>query len=120
MASVRRALELRERSASEHPSDSEHQSKLGEILNDTALCEMRPGRWNDARKLLDRAIEHQRKALYSAPANPTYRQLLRNHLANLVNVYQALARPTEALRAERELAELFDRGFPEDPFSPRD
>jgi hypothetical protein len=37
-----------------------------------------------------------------------------------VVVLQALAQPTEALRAKRELAELFDRVFPDDPFAPGD
>ena len=67
---------------------------------------------NEARELLERGIEHQRKALSSAPARPDYRRPLINRLENL-----ATAQPAEALRIARELAELLDLGFPDDPFA---
>ncbi len=106
MESYRRALDLRERLASEQPSDAEHQGKLGETLNDLALCEMSAARWTEAQALLTRAIEHQRKALSLAPETLMYRQLLREHLLNVVKVYRTLAHPTDALRTARELAEM--------------
>jgi hypothetical protein len=60
-----------------------------------------------------------RNATPSAPSSKEPSSLP-NNLRNLVVVLQALTQPTEALRAKRELAELFDRGFPDDPFAPGD
>jgi len=56
------------RAASERRSlGRELESKLGETLNDTALCEMAPRPLKEARDYWSAAIEHQRKALSLAP-----------------------------------------------------
>ncbi len=113
MEPYRRARQLFESLARENPSDAEYQSKLGETLNDTALCEMSLGRWTEARDLLTSAIEHQRKARSLAPEMPADRQRLRDYVRNLLKANGSLAQPIEPVRTARDLAERA-RENPED------
>ena len=65
-------------------------------------------RFEEARGRLREAIEWQRKALASNPANRTYRQFLANQLTNLIKAAQGLGDSKAVSEAERELAELHD------------
>ena len=65
-------------------------------------------RFEEARARLRQAVEWQRKALAANPANPAYRQLLDNHLTNLITAARGLGDAEGVAEAERELAKLRD------------
>jgi serine/threonine-protein kinase len=101
-----RAQEIFERLARENPSVPTYQNDVGDTLNYVAEIEIRQGKWHEARKRLDAAIERQRAALSLSPLQSPYQRALRLDLFNLAKVYQALNQPTDALRVIRELAKL--------------
>ncbi len=108
MTSFAKARAIWERQAREHPDSPEFASDLGGILNDMAMIDLSERRLDDGRAKLARAIELQRKALASNPANPTYRQFLADHLRNLITASRGLGDPEGVSKAERELAEVRD------------
>ncbi|HKI20691.1 MAG TPA: hypothetical protein VKA15_22565, partial [Isosphaeraceae bacterium] len=90
----------------EHPDSPEFASDLGGILNDMAMLDLSERRLDDGRAKLTRAIELQRKALATNPANPTYRKFLADHLRNLITASRGLGDREGVSKAERELAEV--------------
>jgi len=103
-----KARAIWERQTREHPESPEFASDLGGILNDMAMIDLGERRLDQGRAKLTRAIELQRKALASNPANPNYRQFLTDHLRNLITAYRGLGDPNGVSKAERELAEIRD------------
>ena len=103
LQSYRPALEIGQRLARDHPAIHDYQGDLGLTLNSIAEAEIAQGRWREARDRLEQANEHLRAALAAMPRNPFYQQVFKEHLRDLTKVHRAL--------------ELFDRGFPADPFA---
>jgi tetratricopeptide (TPR) repeat protein len=116
LESHRRALVIRELMARDHPSNHYYQSNLGVTLHNIAAIEIDQGRWQEARRRLDWAIDRQRAALAVLPHHPSYQQAFKLHLFNLTKVHRALHDPELALRATRELAAL-PRENPSDPYN---
>jgi serine/threonine protein kinase len=92
------------------PARHEQRSLLGKMLHQLALRRKEEGKAPEARKLLEQAVAQQRLALTAAPANPTYRQRLRNHYAVLGSTLVQLRDHAAAAAAAAELPRL----MPED------
>ena len=76
------------------PSRLISRARLGKTLHNLAVIALGQRQLDKARSKVTQAIEWQRKALAASPGNPTYRQLLTNHLANLILDAQGLGPPT--------------------------
>ena len=105
-AAFEHARAIQERLAREHPESPDFASELGKTLHNLAVIALGQRQFDKALAEITQAIEWQRKALAASPGNPTYRQLLTNHLANLILDAQGLGRADLADLARRELAEL--------------
>ncbi len=88
------------------PESPHHASALGRTLAMIGLMDLAEGRLEPARDRLREAVNLQKRALGTNPANPTFRALLRSHLAHLMEATQALGDAENAVGAERELASL--------------
>jgi serine/threonine-protein kinase len=110
----RRSMAIRERLAFTGPSNADHQSSLGVELWNMAVFEKGQGRWPETRDWLERAIEHQRKALALAPCDSYLEDLIRSLLL-LAEVHRALNQPAEAVWAAREAADFLERLVRTDP-----
>jgi serine/threonine-protein kinase len=88
----------------EHPESPEFASGLGGGLHNAAMIDLDAKRFEQARGRLRQAVEWQRKALASTPANTNYRRFLVNHLTGLIDAARGLG----DTKAERELARLRD------------
>ena len=108
LEAYRKALEIRERLANEHPESPEFLSNLGGTLNNAATVELDEHRPAPAREKLVRAIVAQRKALAANPNHPAYRQFMVNHLKNMSRACRALGLEREGAEARRELDLLRD------------
>ena len=95
---LRRALELRTSLVEQLPDVPKFRSGLGGTLNDLALLQFVRGDLDEARRLLEQAIPHQKVALASNPRDPTYRQFLSNHYLNLAKVLGKRREPDELAR----------------------
>jgi hypothetical protein len=60
-----------------------------------------------AATVLQRAVKHQQAAFAKETRNPSYRQLLNDHLERLAEVQRQLKRPAEAAAATRQRGELW-------------
>jgi serine/threonine protein kinase/tetratricopeptide (TPR) repeat protein len=92
--------------AQEHPETPDYASGFGACQNDLALVDLGAKRFEAARGRLREAVRWQRKALAIDPANPTYRQRLANHLANLLLAAWPLGDTecvAEALKAQESM-----------------
>jgi len=102
-----RALEIREDLVQRFPEVPDYQASLGMALHNRAIFLTEPGEFVEARRLFERAIVHQRAALKSNPANPVWRQRLRNHYHGLLfQVLKCLGAHREAARAADELTRV--------------
>ena len=101
-----RATAILERLARERPDSPDDASQAGGTLNNMAVIDLEAKRFEQAREKLQQAISWQEKALATNPGNPTYRQFLRNHLANLVTAARALGNDDQARAAQRKLDDL--------------
>ncbi len=106
VTSCRRALEISERLAHDHPSVHAYQRILGITLYDFAAFEIDQGRWQDAREHLERAIACQRAALAAMPRHPDHQRALRADLLALTKVYHSLNQTADAMRTTQELVAL--------------
>jgi tetratricopeptide (TPR) repeat protein/tRNA A-37 threonylcarbamoyl transferase component Bud32 len=100
------ALAIRERQAREHPEVPDHASNAGATLNNLVLLDWNEGRLSDGRARIRQAVAWQRKALAMNPANPTYRQFMTHHLANLSELARRLGRTDESAKAASALVEM--------------
>jgi serine/threonine-protein kinase len=101
-----KALAIRERMAREHPESPDYSSDLGATLNNLATIDLDAKRFQQACNNLRQAIIWQKKALAANLKHPTYRQFLRNHLANLIQAAKGLGNDDETIAAQYELDEL--------------
>jgi tetratricopeptide (TPR) repeat protein len=104
LASYEEARAILEREGRQHPESPELASDMGTILNNIARIDLDNREYKQAAEKLARAIECQRKALATNPRNPGYRQLLINHLSNLIRAAEGLGNVDQANEARRELA----------------
>jgi tetratricopeptide (TPR) repeat protein/tRNA A-37 threonylcarbamoyl transferase component Bud32 len=102
------ALVIRRKLANEYPKSPDIASDFAGTLEDLALFDLDAKRLVEARVRLREAVEWQRMALTSNPANTIYRQFLANHLTNLISAARGLGDSEEVAKAERERAELRD------------
>ena len=105
LTSYGRALAIRERLA-EHPGLPDLASGVGATLNNMATIELGRRHFGEARTRLEAAIDCQKRALAANPNNPQYRQLLANHLTNIIAAAAGLKDGKGASEARRELEEL--------------
>lgn len=87
-------------------SNLEDRSALGAMLNNQGRRFIAAERLDEAKVLLEEAIDHQKLAFIGAPEICRSRQFLDNHFSNLVCCLTRLGMPAEAvdiLRARREL-----------------
>jgi serine/threonine protein kinase/Tfp pilus assembly protein PilF len=102
-----RALEIREALAQRFPEVPSYQATLGMALHNRALILKEPGELAEARRLFERAILQERAALKSNPANPVWRQWLRNHYHSLLfTTLNHFGAHQEAARGADELAKV--------------
>jgi tetratricopeptide (TPR) repeat protein len=100
------ALAIYRKLVREHPESPHFASNLGATLNNLARIEMDAKRFVEARDGFRQAIDYQRRALATNPANPMYRQFMSNHLTGLIHTTREL-RDSEGLAdAERQLLEF--------------
>jgi tetratricopeptide (TPR) repeat protein len=92
--------------AEDHPESPDYASGLGATYSNMAMSVLDAMGYARTHEYLREAITWQKKALAANPRNPTYRQLLTNHLTNLIKVARGLGRDDEVAEARRELAEL--------------
>jgi serine/threonine-protein kinase len=104
----RLALALEQKLALDHPESPELASDVGASLNNIAMFEWDAKRFHESRVLFHDAVQWERKALVSNPANLTYRQFMANNLTNLISAARKIGDTKGAAEAERELAELRD------------
>ncbi len=106
MESYQRALAIQERLTQEYLLVPNYQADLGWTLNHLAAIDIVRGRWQEAKQRLERASDHQRKALAAMPSHRAYRRFLGEHLRQLTQVYKELNQPAEAVQAAQESADL--------------
>jgi serine/threonine protein kinase len=87
--------------AADYPDVVDYQSGVGVALNNRASALVKRKEWEQARPLLDEAIEFQMKAPQPNPKNTICLEYLRNHYMLLAEVLQSLERP-EATKAYRD------------------
>ena len=109
----RLALTIHETLVQEPSPSPDNQSELARTLSNLATLDMDQGRWLQAKRRLERATEHQRKAVAAIPRHPLYRRFLSLQLLKLTQVHMELNQPTEAVRLARGRAVLM-RGSPTD------
>jgi eukaryotic-like serine/threonine-protein kinase len=97
--------------AADVPDTPLYASRLGGVLNNMGLALLPLKRFDEARRLLNEALEYQRKAIARAPQVGSYRRTLSKHYGTLTEIELAAGRPAEAVAAARERAEL----WPMDP-----
>jgi serine/threonine protein kinase/Tfp pilus assembly protein PilF len=103
----RRAVAFWEKRAENSPKDAELRSKIGGNLHNFAIWIAGPrGDFPEERRLVERAIVHQRAALEDQPKNATYRRFLRNHYQVLADVLLKLGDHAQAARAAAELPRI--------------
>ena len=108
MKAFESALAIRQKLARDHPDVSDFASQVGATLNNVADIDLDAKRFDEARARLRQAVEWQRKALSSYPAEPLYRLFLGNHLKNLITASRGQGDPEGAAEAEHELAALLE------------
>jgi serine/threonine protein kinase/tetratricopeptide (TPR) repeat protein len=78
-----REIGLSEQLVADFPGEFDCQSRLGAALNNRANRLRGEKKWPEARQLLERAVQHQQRALQIAPGNAKARGFLGNHYYNL-------------------------------------
>ena len=106
LESYKSALLIWQKMARDHPESPVFQSSLGLILNNFAMIELDAKRFEQARDLLRKAIESQRKALAVYPANTGFRRPMDAQLSNLIKAYRGLNDAEGGAEAEQELAKF--------------
>jgi tetratricopeptide (TPR) repeat protein len=92
----------------QHPESLDFASILSGCLSNIGRINLGAKRVEEARVQFREAIERQRKALNSNPANPQYRQFMFHHLNGLLLTSRLLGDPGGMAEADRELAKLRD------------
>ena len=108
MKAYEAARAIQQKLAQEHLDSPEFANDLASTLNNMTMIDLNAQRYEEGRVRLREAVEWQRKALASNPANPSYRQDLAGFLANLIDVTRRLGDSKGVAEAERELAKLRD------------
>jgi WD40 repeat protein len=104
-ALLKEALAIRKELTEEFPSAPLFQSNLGVNLALQAQLLMREEKPEEARELLDRAVNHQQAALAISPKSRNYLQRLRDHRVTLLDVLWHRADPVSIAEAAGELVE---------------
>lgn len=78
----RGAIAILEKLCTESTSNAELEHELGGAYNNLANLLEKSGQFGDVDDNYQRSIEHQRKAIQSAPSISRYREFLDNHLLN--------------------------------------
>ncbi len=73
------ALELRRKLANHAPSNPDYRSELAGSLNNLAMVYRDRGQVEEARRMIEQAIEHQLTAYICNPKHVVYRRFLLNH-----------------------------------------
>jgi serine/threonine-protein kinase len=107
------ALAVRERLVTQFPGLPGYQSDLGVTLNNLTLLFRDHRRFDEARPLLERAIDLQRNALEADSHSPTYRRFLRNHYWGLAIATSQQGDHKAVAAAARELPKLFPESWEE-------
>ena len=105
----RAALDLQEQLVGTLPNVADYRSTLGTTLNQLArLLAARndPAALQEARRMLDRAIDNQQAALKANPRNRLYRDYLGKDRAALASVLLRLGKHAEAAEQAEELSRL--------------
>src|SRR5262249_50495967 len=92
---------------SSFPGDYVRESELGEVLHEFGNALVRRGKYTKAETVFQRAVKHQQSALTKETQNPSYRQLLNDHLERLAEVQRQLQRPAEPAPPPRQRGELW-------------
>jgi tetratricopeptide (TPR) repeat protein len=111
---VNQGIKTAEKLVAEFPSVPDYQCELGGFLNNLAMLNHRLGRYEPARKLLEKAIVHQEEAVRQNPKNRHYRDFLKNHVANLALTLEQLKVPAAELDKVRRRAIELARGMAKD------
>jgi tetratricopeptide (TPR) repeat protein len=119
---LREAVALLKDLAARHPRSASFQSDVGGFLNDIALLQREFGKPDQARRILEQAIRHQKAALKIGPRHPKYLQFLSFHYWQLAEVFHDLKQPAQAEKIYRlnipVLKELVNR-CPKEGLYPR-
>jgi tetratricopeptide (TPR) repeat protein len=109
----RQAVEIARRLVQQFPKVSPYRCQLGRVL-DGLGCHLRDHheKLDEALHDFQEAIDQQRTALQSDPANPEYRRELGFHYQDLAELYQLLGRHTEATATQELLRALDQKASP--------
>jgi tetratricopeptide (TPR) repeat protein len=120
----RQALDVLEPVAARSPGRADCQNDLGNTLHKLAQVHVRRGEPAEARRLLDRAIGHQRRAVGALPQQPdltqqrekdAYLQSLLSHYQSLIDVLWSAGQWADAEPVLRQCAENLERLAGEQP-----
>jgi serine/threonine-protein kinase len=106
-----KALHHYQRLVDENQGGPDCQSELGLTLNNLALVAYNRQDANEAKRLLNEAIRHQRSAWGANPNNPSVQQRLRDHYQGLAWVQLDLKDHAAAAAAARELVKSVPQGW---------
>ncbi len=106
-----KARGLLERVLREDPDHIDAHSRLGTVLNNTAIWLAKDGRPNEALAKAELALPHARIAFEKKPQVIQHRRFLSDNYATIAEILRTLGRPAEASRATLDRVEL----WPSDP-----
>jgi serine/threonine-protein kinase len=111
LAAFEKARALFEKLVADDPEMPGYRSSLGSLLNNMGLAMRHLKRHEEERRLLEKAIEHQRHSTSRAPQVALYRRRLATSYTALTETELAAGRPAAAVSAAQERGKL----WPSDP-----
>src|SRR5262249_34584686 len=100
------AQDLQEKLVHAYPDNLDYHSELARTLNNVGLTLKAQGRLDEARTILEQAIDRQRRAFDQPPQIASYRESLAKHYGALAEVHRAVGRPAAAVAASLERRQL--------------
>ena len=99
-----RARQLREKLVGDFPHVADHQNALAEVLQHLAMIAYNQGEFDEASRLVDRAISHEQLALKANPRNRDYRLGLKTGYWIRAHVLVQQGRHADAARAAADIS----------------
>ncbi len=109
LASHRRALEVRERLARDHPAVIQHRIDLAGSLSNVAILLKGVGQFAEALKSHESALEIRERLARDYPNDASYQSGLAASLNNIGTLRRATGAPAEALQSFRKALEICER-----------
>jgi len=107
--SYRQAIDYKKQLVADFPAIARYRGDLGGALNNFAILLWNQGKLDDAREVLEQAIENQQAALAVNPRNPVYLQFLRNHYGALADLCKQMPQMAEKEEASRQMGDELEK-----------